>query len=125
MASELVLAIPMCSRKLLPGFVKLCAWPPYLTLHVILHKFQGPGERGYHIFYELMSGASAPLSERLGFSKCSSFHYLKDGQDCQIEGRSDRDEFKVTKDCLTRIGITEETQEDIFTLIASVLHLGS
>ena len=83
---------------------------------------QAEGERGYHIFYELVQGADAELKQKLGLDT-EHFNYLSNGQ-VEILGRSDAEQFGVTRGCLSRIGLPEATQTDIFTMIAAVLHLG-
>jgi myosin heavy subunit len=42
-----------------------------------------------------------------------------------IGGRSDKDEFAVTRDCLRKIDVSLQTEEEMFAVIASVLHLGN
>ena len=84
---------------------------------------QNQGERGYHIFYELVEGADEELQRKLHLQN-TNFKYLCNGRNFAIGGRSDAAEFKVTQDCLSRIGLPESAKADIFTMIAAVLHLG-
>eukprot|EP00004_Rigifila_ramosa_P022001 TRINITY_DN5934_c0_g1_i2.p1 TRINITY_DN5934_c0_g1~~TRINITY_DN5934_c0_g1_i2.p1 ORF type:complete len:872 (+),score=211.89 TRINITY_DN5934_c0_g1_i2:323-2617(+) len=83
-------------------------------------------ERGFHIFYQLLSGLpEGEFREKLGFSgkTSSSFCFLK----CEnpvIEGVDDTHEFSVTRGAMNAIGITEEEQEKVFSILSAILHLG-
>ena len=82
------------------------------------------GERNYHIFYQLFAGARTELLNRLGLeSGPSCFKYL--GNRTSPKSKNDLNDFQETMDCLTRIGLTEDEQENVFAIAAAVLHLGN
>ncbi|KAI9319339.1 P-loop containing nucleoside triphosphate hydrolase protein [Dichotomocladium elegans] len=87
--------------------------------------FQPQTERNYHIFYQLCSGATAEERNEFELSEWSSFHYLNQSGTGEIPGVNDTEEFTITRKSLSMIGITEETQKQVFRLLAALLHLGN
>lgn len=89
--------------------------------------FQTPGERNYHIFYQLIKGASVDLLKDLDLiSSVDDYKYLSGGAAVSvIENVSDRDEFGRTGECMTSIGIDSVDQRSIFSLLSGILHLGN
>ena len=87
--------------------------------------FQPLKERNYHIFYQLVAGASDKQREELNILPIDQFEYLNQGQSPTIDGVDDKAEFEATKDSLSTVGVPEQQQEDIFKLLAGLLHLGN
>lgn len=87
--------------------------------------FQPLKERNYHIFYQLVAGASDEVREKLGLLPVEEFDYLNQGQTPTIDGVDDKAEFEATRKSLSTIGLDEQTQEDIFRVLAALLHLGN
>ena len=87
--------------------------------------FQPLKERNYHIFYQLVAGASDKQREELSILPIEQFEYLNQGQSPTIEGVDDKAEFEATKTSLTTVGVQEDQQEEIFRLLAGLLHLGN
>ncbi|KAI8145900.1 P-loop containing nucleoside triphosphate hydrolase protein [Fennellomyces sp. T-0311] len=87
--------------------------------------FQPETERNYHIFYQFTAGASDEQRQKFDLKEWSDFHYLKQGGTGDIPGVDDAEEFGITKESLAMVGINEETQEQIFRLLAALLHLGN
>jgi myosin V len=90
--------------------------------------FQPVGERNYHIFYQLCAGA--PIKERkdLGLdTDINKFDYLKQGgpTSTPIPGVDDAEEFRITQQALSTVGISVEKQWAVFKLLAALLHLGN
>ena len=84
---------------------------------------QVEGERNYHVFYQLYAGATPELLSRLGLD-ASSFYYLGSHRDVKKE-KKDANNFAETKECLERIGLDEQDQTVVFSVVAAVLHLGN
>lgn len=87
--------------------------------------FQPLKERNYHIFYQLVAGASDQEREELNILPVDQFEYLNQGQSPLIDGVDDKAEFEATKKSLSTVGVTTEQQSEIFKLLAGLLHLGN
>ncbi|EQC28329.1 hypothetical protein SDRG_13877 [Saprolegnia diclina VS20] len=87
---------------------------------------QAKGERNYHIFYELLRGASSDELHALGLTHVEDYKYLNSGQ-CydRRDGVDDSDQFAKTRHAMTAIGMDASEQHDVLQLIAAVLHLGN
>eukprot|EP01124_Arcella_intermedia_P013791 TRINITY_DN2017_c0_g1_i2.p1 TRINITY_DN2017_c0_g1~~TRINITY_DN2017_c0_g1_i2.p1 ORF type:complete len:1311 (-),score=340.04 TRINITY_DN2017_c0_g1_i2:45-3977(-) len=86
---------------------------------------QAPNERNYHVFYQLVTGTSA--QERSAYklkSDPSQYHYLKNGN-MIVDGIDDKDWFIKLKESMGTLGIKEDEQYEIFSLLSGILHLGN
>jgi len=107
----------------------------------------GEGERGFHIFYLLLSGASKAMRKELDLDQ--SFEYTRPSKSNRSEkpkkattrrskslkinldklGGEDKKKFKELSTALETIGIPEDgksvSQRDIFAALAAMLHLGN
>ncbi|EFQ85573.1 hypothetical protein PTT_19470 [Pyrenophora teres f. teres 0-1] len=86
--------------------------------------FQPLKERNYHVFYQLVAGATDEEREELSLKSVEEFSYLNQGSAPIIEGMDDVAEFKATRQSLTKIGVAPETQSGIWRLLAALLHMG-
>lgn len=87
--------------------------------------FQPLKERNYHIFYQLVAGASDQEREDLNILRTEQFEYLNQGQAPVIDGVDDKAEFEATKKSLATVGVTADQQSEIFKILAGLLHLGN
>jgi myosin-5 len=90
--------------------------------------FQPLTERNYHIFYQLCAGAPSKERKDLGLDMdITKFHYLKQGGPAStpIVGVDDGEEFRITQQALSTVGISVEKQWAVFRLLAALLHLGN
>lgn len=85
--------------------------------------FQAPGERNYHIFYQLC--ASRDKYPQLMLDHQDKFKFLNQGGSPNIAKVSDADEFKETIGALTTLGFTQEEINDLVRVLAAILHLGN
>src|ERR1700722_15912348 len=72
--------------------------------------FQPLKERNYHIFYQLVAGASDSERRELGLLPIDDIHYLNQGSSPDIEGVDDKAEFEALKASMSTIGITSSQQ---------------
>jgi len=87
--------------------------------------FQPMKERNYHIFYQLVAGATDAERAELGLLPVEEFHYLNQGNAPVIDGVDDKTEFNATRQSLSTIGLHSSRQADIFRVLASLLHIGN
>ncbi|EAW12465.1 type V myosin [Aspergillus clavatus NRRL 1] len=87
--------------------------------------FQPLKERNYHIFYQLVTGATDQEKQDLGLASIEDFDYLNQGGTPTIDGVDDKAEFNATRKSLSTIGVLERTQAEIFRILAALLHLGN
>lgn len=86
---------------------------------------QAAGERNYHIFYQLLQGASKELAKELLIDEKQEFKYLQNGRKFDIDNVDDAKEFALTLDSMKTAGFDEESQNMIFRILAAILHLGN
>ncbi|MCJ1424500.1 Myosin type-2 heavy chain 1 [Sticta canariensis] len=87
--------------------------------------FQPLKERNYHIFYQLVAGASDIERQEWGLLPVEHFDYLNQGGSPIIEGVDDKADFEATRQSLTTIGVSHDKQAEIFALLGALLHLGN
>ncbi|KAA0184725.1 hypothetical protein HAZT_HAZT009098 [Hyalella azteca] len=112
--------------------------------------FQAPGERNYHIFYQMCSSANDPrlAGLKLGdpglfvylrhgdvgscvrqarprLASQDSFSYLNQGDSANITGVDDAADFQETCKALALLGLQDEALRPVFTVLAAILHLGN
>jgi myosin-1 len=86
---------------------------------------QAKGERNFHIFYQLLEGASSQEKNELHLRRPQDFVYLNQSDCYTVTGVNDGAEFKTTKNAMNVIGLKEEEQAFLFRIVAAVLHLGN
>ncbi|KAK7077772.1 Unconventional myosin-Va, partial [Halocaridina rubra] len=87
--------------------------------------FQAPDERNYHIFYQLCAVASEEKLKHLRLGHQDNFHYLSQGFSPHIDGVDDAANFYETSQAFSLLGIGDSSQEQIFRVLAGILHLGN
>eukprot|EP00002_Diphylleia_rotans_P005132 TRINITY_DN1421_c0_g1_i1.p1 TRINITY_DN1421_c0_g1~~TRINITY_DN1421_c0_g1_i1.p1 ORF type:complete len:1546 (-),score=390.98 TRINITY_DN1421_c0_g1_i1:282-4919(-) len=87
--------------------------------------FQTPGERNYHIFYQICQGASDALRKRVGLSYPEDYIYLNKSGCISINGVDDASDFLEMQEAMHKLGFTNTEVDAIFDLAAAILHLGN
>ncbi|KAJ2079725.1 hypothetical protein H4R24_003591 [Coemansia sp. RSA 988] len=83
------------------------------------------GERSFHVFYYLTSGATPEEQADCGLVH-SSFEYLnRPGTIQRITGFSDSERFKELVAAMGNVGLGQKYRRRIFTVLASILALGN
>ncbi|KAL5730045.1 hypothetical protein ACHQM5_002919 [Ranunculus cassubicifolius] len=83
------------------------------------------GERSYHVFYQLCSGASSSLKEKLHLKNPGEYEYLKQSNCLTIDGADDAGRFHLLTEALDLVQISREEQENAFAIVSAVLWLGN
>ncbi|CAK6438045.1 unnamed protein product [Pipistrellus nathusii] len=81
---------------------------------------QASSERNFHIFYQICKGASADERLQWHLPKGAAFSWLPN-PDRTLE----EDCFEVTRKAMLHLGIDTPTQNNIFKVLAGLLHLGN
>lgn len=83
------------------------------------------GERSYHVFYQLCSGAPTSLKDKLNLRKASDYKYLNQSDCLTMEGVNETLKFNILMEALDVVGISKRDQECIFMTLAAILWLGN
>ncbi|KAL1141006.1 hypothetical protein AAG570_000932 [Ranatra chinensis] len=87
---------------------------------------QGPGERNFHIFYQLLEGIEDEYLYSLKLErKQEKYNYFGFRPNNGADAVNDAEQFKEVCAALDIMGITQREQAEIVAIIASILHLGN
>ncbi|XP_061650737.1 myosin IEb isoform X1 [Phyllopteryx taeniolatus] len=86
---------------------------------------QNPGERNFHIYYQLLEGASGEQRENLGVTTPDYYNYLNQSGTFTVEDVNDKKEFFDTLGAMSVVGLSVEEQDSVVQLVAGILHLGN
>nr|CAD7202086.1 unnamed protein product [Timema douglasi] len=86
---------------------------------------QNAGERNFHIFYQLCTGASVNMKRELGLNQLDYYSYLSYGGNHKVDGTNDAHDFQETLRAMSVMNMSEVEQSNILRVVAGVLHLGN
>jgi len=94
--------------------------------------FHATGERNYHMFYQLLRGASHEQKVKYGLNEgdtggyelANCFHYTKQGGAPELREYTDEVSFPYTTKAMSALGWSDELIDSVLSLIAGLLHLG-
>ncbi|NXJ74754.1 MYO15 protein, partial [Trogon melanurus] len=87
--------------------------------------FQAPGERNYHVFYELLAGLPVEQKEELYLQEAESYFYLNQGRVCDIRGKEDSQDFLTLAQALEGISLSGDQLTSTWAVLAAILQLGN
>ncbi|XP_076010942.1 uncharacterized protein myh14 isoform X2 [Genypterus blacodes] len=85
---------------------------------------QAKDERTFHIFYQLMCGASEATRAELLLGSADEYRFLSGGA-IPVPGQSDADNFTQTMDSVAIMGFNPEESVSMLKVISSVLQFGN
>uniref|UniRef100_A0A8C7N2E9 Osteoclast-stimulating factor 1 n=1 Tax=Oncorhynchus kisutch TaxID=8019 RepID=A0A8C7N2E9_ONCKI len=87
---------------------------------------QNQGERNFHIYYQLLGGATKEMRENLGVTTPDYYLYLNQSGTYTVEDVNDKKEFSDTMViCLHLVGLSVDDQDMVMQIVAGILHLGN
>ncbi|XP_073179528.1 unconventional myosin-Ie-like isoform X3 [Lepidochelys kempii] len=86
---------------------------------------QNPGERSFHVYYQLLEGASPEQRENLGITNPDYYYYLNQSAIYKVDDMNDRQEFHETLTAMEVVGLSGEEQTLVLQIVAGILHLGN
>ncbi|XP_006032794.1 unconventional myosin-Ie-like [Alligator sinensis] len=86
---------------------------------------QNPGERNFHIYYQLLAGASPEQRENLGITTPDYYYYLNQAAAYTADDVDDRRDFDETLTAMDVVGLSGEEQALVLQIVAGILHLGN
>ena len=85
---------------------------------------QHKGERNFHIFYQLIKGASKELRAKLGL-ETDPMKYVYLSKCADVPSINDKKDFEEVSQAFGELEITESEAEDFYSVTAAVLTLGN
>merc|ERR1719392_213947 len=85
---------------------------------------QSPDERTFHIFYQLLNGASLEYRNELLLESIDSYKFITHGQ-INVSGMADQDTFHDTLKSMNILNMTEEDIKSTLRIVSAVLHFGN
>ncbi|NXS07834.1 MYO19 protein, partial [Neodrepanis coruscans] len=82
--------------------------------------YQAPNERNFHIFYQITKGATPEERLEWNLPEGAEYRWLPNP-----ERDLDEDSFEVTRGAMFHLGIDKATQNNVFKVLAGLLHLGN
>ncbi|XP_060033551.1 unconventional myosin-Ib isoform X4 [Erinaceus europaeus] len=86
---------------------------------------QPRGERNFHVFYQLLSGASEELLSKLKLERdFSKYNYLS-LDSARVNGVDDAANFRTVRNAMQIVGFLDHEAESVLEVVAAVLKLGN
>ncbi|XP_063311934.1 unconventional myosin-If isoform X1 [Pelobates fuscus] len=86
---------------------------------------QNESERNFHVFYQLIEGASQEQRQNLGIMSVDYYFYLNQSDTYKVDGTDDKSDFSEMLNAMQVIGINGEAQQMVLQITAGILHLGN
>ncbi|XP_070787907.1 unconventional myosin-If [Pituophis catenifer annectens] len=86
---------------------------------------QNESERNFHIYYQLIEGASQDQKHNLGIMSPDYYYYLSQSETYKVDDTDDRSEFHETMNAMDVIGIKGQDKQLVLQIVAGILHLGN
>jgi myosin-5 len=89
---------------------------------------QAPGERNYHVFYELLAGVPQKERRELHIANVTARDFKMTAMSGTLDRRDgvdDRDTYKDLRQALDTVGFTATEQHDILSVVCALLHTGN
>lgn len=85
---------------------------------------QQPGERNFHVFYQMAAGASEEERKLWHLGPLQDYLYTNQGGVYKLRDFDDAEEYAEMRRALNTLNFSEEHQTTLFMSMAGILHLG-
>ncbi|CAG9860573.1 unnamed protein product [Phyllotreta striolata] len=90
----------------------------------VIHQQQG--ERNFHCFYQLLSGATEDMLRKFHLTRDSQqYFFVKQGNAARVDSISDKNDYRTVQSSLLTLNFTAADQDTIWRIIAAILHMGN
>uniref|UniRef100_A0A3P8WWE7 Myosin, heavy chain 7B, cardiac muscle, beta a n=1 Tax=Cynoglossus semilaevis TaxID=244447 RepID=A0A3P8WWE7_CYNSE len=87
--------------------------------------FQQSGERGFHIYYQVLSNQKPELQDLLLVTTNPyDYHFCSQGV-TTVEGINDGEELKLTDHAMDTLGFTSEEKYGCYKIVGAIMHFGN
>ncbi|XP_054628952.1 myosin-7B-like [Dunckerocampus dactyliophorus] len=87
--------------------------------------FQQPGERSYHIYYQILSNHKPELQDMLLVTKNPyDYHFCSQGV-TTVASIKDSDELELTDHAMDTLGFTPEEKYGCYKIVGAIMHFGN
>ncbi|XP_018412721.1 PREDICTED: unconventional myosin-Ib isoform X3 [Nanorana parkeri] len=86
---------------------------------------QPRGERNFHVFYQMLSGASEDLLNKLKLDRDFSKYSYLSLDSAKVNGIDDASNFKTVKNAMQIVGFMDHETQSVLEIVAAVLKLGN
>ncbi len=86
---------------------------------------QAPGERCYHIFYQVFSGFNPTLVKQLQLDKPLKDYWFVAQAELQIDGVDDKEEHGMTDESFDVLRFSQEEKLNCYRLVSGIMHMGN
>uniref|UniRef100_A0A7E4V522 Myosin head n=1 Tax=Panagrellus redivivus TaxID=6233 RepID=A0A7E4V522_PANRE len=97
--------------------------------HYLLEKSrvirQAPGERCYHIFYQIFSGQIPGLREKLMLDKPLKDYWFVSQAELTIDGVNDQEEHQLTDEAFDILNFSPDEKMDCYKIMSAIMHMGN
>eukprot|EP01100_Stratorugosa_tubuloviscum_P009543 TRINITY_DN3_c0_g1_i1.p1 TRINITY_DN3_c0_g1~~TRINITY_DN3_c0_g1_i1.p1 ORF type:complete len:1096 (-),score=666.41 TRINITY_DN3_c0_g1_i1:101-3388(-) len=87
--------------------------------------FQNQGERNFHVFYQVLAGASEDEAQRFQLYELQHFTYVNQSGCSTVDGMDDVHEYHDMKKAMATMAFTAQEQSDCIQMAAAILHIGN
>ncbi|XP_023342527.1 unconventional myosin-Ie [Eurytemora carolleeae] len=86
---------------------------------------QNPGERNFHIFYQMVKGSSRDFKDICGISDDLDYYGYLENTESSAPGIDDTKDWNEVLSAMETMNMSREDQLDVISIVSSILHLGN
>mmetsp|Transcript_12262 Transcript_12262/g.18578 ORF Transcript_12262/g.18578 Transcript_12262/m.18578 type:complete len:1713 (+) Transcript_12262:153-5291(+) len=83
------------------------------------------GERNYHVFYQMLAGATASERKKWHLKEVQQYHYLNQSSHYKIAEVDDKKEYALLNSSMSSVGLNTIDQDVLYRTLSAILALGN